>query len=330
VTAAQPLLSVEGLQTHLHLRRGVLRAVDGVSLHVDEGETLGIVGESGSGKTMTGLSLLRLLPPGTGRIVAGSIKLDGRELTVLHEREMAGSVRGKRIALIAQDPMHSLNPVFSIGDQVGAPFKYHGLARGSALRDAVVDVLERVRIPSPERRLGDYPHQFSGGQRQRVVAAMAIACTPRLLIADEPTSALDVTLQAQFIHLLRRIQVQTGAGVILITHDLGVAATLCARIAVMYAGRIVETGPVREIYRAPAHPYTKALLGAIPRIGRGRRKPQERLISIPGQPPSPLDLPKGCRFAARCPNRIAICEEAYPPTSDLGDGHTVSCWLAGR
>ena len=330
MTTTQPLLAVEGLQTHLHLRRGVLRAVDGVSLHVDEGETLGIVGESGSGKNTTGLSLLRLLPPGSGRIVAGSIKLDGRELTVLDEREMASAVRGKRIALIAQDPMHSLNPVFSIGDQVAAPFKYHGVAHGSALRDAVIGVLDRVRIPTPERRLGDYPYQFSGGQRQRIVAAMAIACTPRLLIADEPTSALDVTIQAQFIHLMRSIQTQTGAGIILITHDLGVAATMCARIAVMYAGRIVETGPVREIYRATAHPYTQALLGAIPRIRRGRRTRQDRLTSIPGQPPNPLDLPKGCRFAERCPKKMAVCEEAYPPTTDLGGGHTVSCWLAER
>jgi oligopeptide/dipeptide ABC transporter ATP-binding protein len=196
------------------------------------------------------------------------------------------------------------------------------------LRDAVIEVLDRVRIPSPARRLGDYPHQFSGGQRQRVVAAMAIACTPRLLIADEPTSALDVTIQAQFIHLMRRIQAETGAGVILITHDLGVAATMCARIAVMYAGRIVETGPVRKIYRAAAHPYTQALLGAIPRIGLSQGKRQQRLVSIPGQPPSALNFPKGCRFAARCPKRMAICEETYPPTTDLGDGHTVSCWLA--
>jgi len=315
------LLSVRDLQTHLHLRRGVLRAVDGVSLHVDEGETLGLVGESGCGKTMTGLSLLRLLPKGAGRIAGGSICLDGEELTELSEREMARSVRGRRIAMIAQDPMTSLNPVFSIGDQVASPFRSHAIARGARLRQAVVDVLSRVRIPSPAERLGDYPHQFSGGQRQRIAAAMAIACTPRLLIADEPTTALDVTIQVQIIALLRRIQAETGVGIILITHDLAVAASLCARIAVMYAGRIVETGPVRQIYRAPAHPYTQALLEAIPRLGGQRR----RLAAIPGQPPSLLDLPAGCRFAPRCPHRMPVCD-TYPPNTSLGNAHRAACW----
>jgi peptide/nickel transport system ATP-binding protein len=315
------LLAVENLQTHLHLKRGVLRAVDGVSLHVGEGETLGLVGESGSGKTLTGLSLLRLLPKGSGRIVGGSVKLDGRELTALDERTMAREIRGRRIAMIMQDPMTSLNPVFPVGDQVANPLRSHDIATGAALRQRVVEVLRQVRIPSPEARLGDYPHQFSGGQRQRVVAAMAIGCTPRLLVADEPTTALDVTIQVQIINLLRSIQAETGAGIILITHDLGVAASLCRRIAVMYAGRIVETGPVRAIYRRAAHPYTQALLAAIPRLGARRH----RLAAIPGQPPSLIDPPEGCRFAARCPARMEQCA-APPPTIDLGDGQSAACW----
>ncbi len=323
------LLEVVGLQAHLHLRRGVLRAVDGIDLRLEQGQTLGLVGESGSGKTMTGLSLLQLLPRPAGRIVGGSIRLDGEELTVLSERAMARTVRGRRIAMIAQDPMTALNPVFSIGDQVAQPFRNHGsprgLASGRRLWGAVVDVLRQVRIPSPERRLGDYPHQFSGGQRQRVATAMAIAPSPRLLIADEPTTALDVTVQAQVIALLRRIQADTGAGIILITHDLGVAASLCHRVAVMYAGRVVEDGPVREIYHRPAHPYTQALLAAIPRLG-GRAR---RLVAIPGQPPSMLELPAGCRFAPRCPRRMPACDE-YPPTLLAGAGHTAACWLLQR
>ncbi len=315
------LLQVENLRMHLHLRRGVLQAVDGINLHVAEGETLGLVGESGSGKTLTGLSLLRLLPKGSGRIETGSIRLDGQELTTLTEAELARDIRGRRIAMIMQDPMTSLNPVFSIGDQVGGPLRNHDIARGTALRSAIVDVLKRVRIPSPEDRLGDYPHQFSGGQRQRIVAAMAIGCTPRLLVADEPTTALDVTIQVQIIALLRQIQHDAGVGIILITHDLGVAASLCRRIAVMYAGQIVETGPVRTIYRTPSHPYTQALLAAIPRLHSKRT----RLAAIPGQPPSLIEPPTGCRFAARCPLRMDQCAEP-PPTVDLGDGHSAACW----
>jgi len=319
------LLQVRDLQTHLHLRRGVLRPVDGVSLDVDEGETLGLVGESGSGKTMTGLSLLRLLPKGAGRIAGGSIQLDGRELTSLSEREMARSVRGRLIAMIAQDPMTSLNPVWSIGTQVMTPMRVHGIESGARLRAAAAEILRRVRIPSAEKRLPDYPHQFSGGQRQRIVTAMAIGSSPRLLIADEPTTALDVTIQAQIIALLRRIQTETGAGIILITHDLGVAASLCHRIAVMYAGRIVEQGPVRSVYRKPAHPYTQALLAAIPRLGAG----SDRLTAIPGQPPSLAELPSGCRFAPRCPHRMAVCD-TYPPETEIGDDHRAACWLHAR
>jgi oligopeptide/dipeptide ABC transporter ATP-binding protein len=319
-----PLLKVENLKTYLYLKRGVVRAVDGVDLEVAEGETLGIVGESGSGKTMTSLSMLRLLPKPSGLIVEGSITLDGTDLVKLSEDEMVRDWRGRRISMISQDPLTSLNPVFTIGDQVGAPFRYHNLAKGrSAVRKAVEAVLSRVRIPSPAERIDDYPHQFSGGMRQRVVTAMAIACSPRLLIADEPTSALDVTIQVQMMELFRELQRDTGVGIIMITHDLGVAAAICHRVAVMYAGRVVESGDVREIFRNPAHPYTRGLLNSIPHLGRKRR----RLEAIAGQPPSLVDPPKGCRFAARCPQRMSRCDD-YPPQFEVSTGHKAACWLA--
>ncbi|WP_213771873.1 ABC transporter ATP-binding protein [Bradyrhizobium sp. dw_78] len=324
VAVRKPLLSIRNLHTHLFLERGVVKAVDGVNLDVGEGETLGIVGESGSGKTMTSLSILRLQPKANGRIVDGSIVLDGTDLTKLSEEEIARDWRGSKIAMVSQDPLTSLNPVFTVRDQVGAPFRYHGLAKGRAMvRKAVETVLGRVRIPSPAKRLDDYPHQFSGGMRQRVVTAMAIACSPRLLIADEPTSALDVTIQVQMMELFREIQRDTGIAIILITHDLGVAAGICDRIAVMYAGRIVEIGDVHEIFKNPAHPYTKGLLNSIPHLGQRRR----RLDTIPGLPPSLIDPPKGCRFAARCPARMERCEE-YPPDFDVAPGHSAACWLA--
>jgi oligopeptide/dipeptide ABC transporter ATP-binding protein len=325
VTAA-PLLKVENLQTHLHLRRGVVKAVDGISFEVHEGETLGIVGESGSGKTMTCLSILQLLPTGGGGKLNGTIELDGENLLTLDEEEMAARVRGQKVAMISQDPMTSLNPVYTVGDQVSGPFLYHKLVK--TVREALAAAaagLRRVRIPSPERRLKNYPHQFSGGMRQRVVTAMAIACSPRLLIADEPTTALDVTIQVQIMALLKSIQKDSKVGIILITHDLSIVANLCHRIAVMYAGRIIETGKVRDIYRNPQHPYTQALLAAIPHLGQKRR----RLAAIPGQPPNLMDLPKGCRFAPRCPKRMSVCDD-YPPAVDTGGGHVVNCWLAAK
>ena len=323
---AAPLLKVENLQTHLHLRRGVVKAVDGISFEVHEGETLGIVGESGSGKTMTCLSILQLLPTGGGGKLNGTIELDGENLLTLDEEEMAARVRGQKVAMISQDPMTSLNPVYTVGDQVSGPFLYHKLVK--TVREALAAAaagLRRVRIPSPERRLKNYPHQFSGGMRQRVVTAMAIACSPRLLIADEPTTALDVTIQVQIMALLKSIQKDSKVGIILITHDLSIVANLCHRIAVMYAGRIIETGKVRDIYRNPQHPYTQALLAAIPHLGQKRR----RLAAIPGQPPNLMDLPKGCRFAPRCPKRMSVCDD-YPPAVDTGGGHVVNCWLAAK
>ena len=322
--SAAKLLEVRDLKTHLFLKRGVLKAVDGVSFDLAARETLGLIGESGSGKTMTGLSLLGLPPKPAGRIVEGSVKLDGRELVGLPEDVLVDEVRGRQVAMISQDPMTSLNPVFTVGSQVAAPIRAHGLAEPSAAVGMAVEELDRVRVPSARERARDYPHQFSGGMRQRVVAAMAIACRPRLLIADEPTSALDVTIQVQFMDLIERIQDETDAALLFITHDLGVAASLCHRIAVMYAGRIVELADATELYAAPKHPYSQGLLASVPKLGRRG----ERLTAIPGNPPNPLDLPSGCAFHPRCPHATEQCRRETPPAVPVDDGGgEVACWL---
>lgn len=323
----KPVLKVDDLRTHIFLKRGTVRAVDGVSFHVNGGETLGLVGESGSGKSMTSLSILRLIPKPGARTISGRIEVDGINVLDLDEERMVREIRGKKVSMISQDPMTSLNPVFSIGEQVGAAFRYHDLAHGRrGIREAVVNVLRRVRIPSPERRLDDYPHQYSGGMRQRVVSAMAIACAPRLMIADEPTSNLDVTIQVQIIRLLREIQKETGVGLIFITHDMGVAANICDRLAVMYAGRIVEIGDVETIFSNPSHPYTQGLLESIPHLGRKR----QRLYSIPGNPPDMQNPPEGCRFAARCPHVMDRCRTDYPPEVTIAAGHKAACWLVAK
>lgn len=317
------LLEVRNLKTHLFLKRGVLKAVDGLSFDLAARETLGLIGESGSGKTMTGLSLLGLPPKPAGRIVDGSVKLDGRELVGLPEEVLAQEVRGRQIAMISQDPMTSLNPVFTVGAQVAAPIRAHGLAARGEAAGLAVDELDRVRVPSASERVRDYPHQFSGGMRQRVVAAMAIACRPKLLIADEPTSALDVTIQVQFMDLIERIQAETAAALVFITHDLGVAASLCHRIAVMYAGRIVELAEAERLYAEPQHPYSQGLLASVPRLGqRGKR-----LTAIPGNPPNPLDLPGGCAFHPRCPHATDRCRQQAPPTVRVAGDGEVACWL---
>jgi oligopeptide/dipeptide ABC transporter ATP-binding protein len=319
------LLVVENLQTELHLKRGVVRAVNGVSFTIEAGEALGLIGESGSGKTMTGLSLLGLLPEPAGRIAGGSIKLEGRELVGLDQKTLARQVRGKEIAMISQDPMTSLNPVFTVGSQIAAPIHRHGYDReGTSAMDLAIRELERVRVPSPRERSRDYPHQFSGGMRQRVVAAMALGCQPKLLIADEPTSALDVTIQIQFMDLIAQLQEETGVGLLFITHDLGVAASLCQRVAVMYAGRIVELATAEDLYADPLHPYTQGLLESVPRLG-GESK--HRLFSIPGTPPSPLAPIEGCAFHPRCSKATDQCRMESPRLI-AREGRAVSCWHA--
>jgi len=318
-----PVLDVRDLQTHLITRWGTVKAVDGVSFTVDEGETLGLVGESGSGKSMTCLSILRLAPRPAARIVGGEVRLDGDDLLRKTGREMQ-RIRGKKIAMILQDPMSSLNPVFSIGMQVKEPLAMHHGLRGRALFSRAVDLLASVGISSPADRLLAFPHQLSGGMRQRVVGAMAISAPPRVLIADEPTTSLDVTIQAQYLRLLKELQQRHRLAMIFVTHNLGIVARVCDRVAVMYAGRIVEAGPVEQIFRAPAHPYTKALLESVPRLGDTR----EWLTAIDGQPPDLAALPPGCAFAPRCTSVMERCRVDAPPEVIVGEGRTSRCWLS--
>jgi oligopeptide/dipeptide ABC transporter ATP-binding protein len=315
------LLEVTDLRTYFFLSRGIVKAVDGLSFTVGREETLGIVGESGSGKTMTSLSLLRLVPE-PGRIVSGQVLLDGVDLLTKSEKEMT-RYRGRHISEILQDPLNSLNPVFSIGNQVAEGIVIHDTLRGKALREKVVGLLTRLRIPSAETRVHEYPHQLSGGMRQRVVGAISIACRPKVLIADEPTTSLDVTTQLQYLNLLKEIQERDNMAMIFITHDFGIVAKMCDRVAVMYAGRIVEMGDIRDIFDHPLHPYTTALLRSVPRPDEW----VDRLYSIEGQPPSLLDIRPRCAFYERCPDRFARCAaDTFPPKIDLLDNHVVRCW----
>jgi len=320
-----PLLQVKDLATHFVSARGtrVVRAVNEVSFSLDAGQTLGIVGESGSGKTTLALSLVRLLPP-AARIESGEVLFEGEDLLKKSDTAMR-RIRGRHIAMILQDPMASLNPLFTIGDQVAEPIRIHeGVARASAWTKAR-DLLKAVRISAPETRVKEYPHQMSGGMRQRIVGAIAISCEPALLIADEPTTSLDVTIQAQYLNLLRELQRTHHLAMIFITHNLGIVAKMCDRVAVMYAGRIVESGPVRRIFNAPAHPYTEALLSSIPRLS----DPTQRLTAIDGQPPDLASPPSGCAFHPRCPKVVERCREDDPPGFTVADGHTARCWLQG-
>jgi oligopeptide/dipeptide ABC transporter ATP-binding protein len=322
--SARPLLEIDNLSTHYVSARGtrVVRAVEEVSLSIKAGETLGIVGESGSGKSTLALSILRLLPT-AARIASGRVLFEGEDLVRKSDAEMR-RVRGKRIAMILQDPMASLNPLFTIGDQVSEPIRQHeGMGRSAAWKRAR-ELLKAVRIPSPQTRLSQHPHEMSGGMRQRIVGAIGISCEPRLLIADEPTTSLDLTIQAQYLNLLRDLQRKHGLALIFITHNLGIVAKMCDQLAVMYAGRVVESGPVREIFNAPVHPYTRALLSSIPRMSDSR----QRLTAIDGQPPDLASPLPGCAFAPRCPGVVDRCREAEPPQL-AGDGRTVRCWLAG-
>ena len=318
---AQVVLEVEDLKTYFQTRWGTVKAVDGVSFDLRRGETLGIVGESGSGKSVAMLSLTRLIPTPPGQIVGGKILLEGEDLLQLSEKEM-GNVRGSQIALIIQDPMTSLNPVFTIGNQVGEAIKIHQEIPNSGVLQRVLDVLRRVNIPAAETRVRDYPHQMSGGMRQRVVGAIGISCEPMVLIADEPTTSLDVTIQAQYLKLLKDLQQASNIALIFITHDFGIVAKMCDRVAVMYAGKIVEMGDVREIFNNPSHPYTEALLASVPKL----EEDVDRLYSIEGQPPMLHDLPPGCPFAPRCQYVMDRCLEAYPPTISLTERHYAACW----
>jgi oligopeptide/dipeptide ABC transporter ATP-binding protein len=317
-----PVVDVRDLRTHLVTRWGTIKAVDGISFTVAEGETLGLVGESGSGKSMTCLSILRLAPRPAARILGGQVLLDGEDLLAKSERQMQ-RIRGRRVAMILQDPMSSLNPVFSIGMQVRAPVaSYHALS-GHALRERAAELLASVGISSPAERLRAFPHQLSGGMRQRVVGAMAIAAPPRLLIADEPTTSLDLTIQAQYLRLLKELQERHRLAMIFVTHNLGIVAKMCDRVAVMYAGRIVETGPVATIFRAPRHPYTRALLASVPRLGDST----DWLKAIEGQPPDLAALPGGCAFAPRCAQAMDRCRTDEPPEFAIGDRRASRCWL---
>ena len=317
----ETVLQVEDLRTYFTTRWGTVKAVDGISFDLRRGETLGIVGESGCGKSVTMLSLMRLIPIPPGRIVSGKITLDGEDILQISEQEM-GKLRGSKIALIIQDPMTSLNPVFSIGNQVEEAIRIHQDIPKRKVAERCLEVLRKVNIPAAETRVKDYPHQMSGGMRQRVVGAIGISCEPQVLIADEPTTSLDVTIQAQYLKLLKDIQRDSNLSIIFITHDFGIVAKMCDRVAVMYAGRIVEHGSVRDIFNNPSHPYTVALLASVPKMDRD----VDRLYSIEGQPPPLHDLPVGCSFADRCPDVMDRCRAEYPDNFTVSEGHTALCW----
>ena len=321
MTAGTPLLRVQDLTTTFTMRTGTVRAVDGVSLEVRRGETLGIVGESGSGKSMTALSILRLVQP-PGQIRGGPISFNGRhDLLELSERDMR-AIRGAEIGFIFQEPMTALNPVFTIGNQIAEALLVHGKATRAGARAKALDLLDAVQIQDPSRRLRDYPHQLSGGMRQRVLIAIALACQPVLLIADEPTTALDVTIQAEILELLQEMKRQFDLALLLITHDLGVVAGHADRVAVMYAGRIVEEGPMRQIFHAPKHPYTQGLLASIP-----GGAPGQRLRAIEGAVPNLAHLPPGCAFEPRCPKRFERCPTGAPPPYDVAPAQRARCYL---
>ncbi|MGE0714429.1 MAG: ABC transporter ATP-binding protein [Alphaproteobacteria bacterium] len=320
----EPLLAVDGLRVVFGRGAREQVAVDAVGFDVAAGETLGIVGESGSGKSLTALALLGLVPSPPGRIAAGTIRFEGRDLASVDEAALE-RIRGARIGMIFQEPMTALNPVFTVGEQVAEALRVHeGLGRREAAARALA-LLERVGIADAPRRMRQYPHELSGGMRQRVMIAAALACRPALLVADEPTTALDVTIQAQILALLRELQREMGMAVILITHDLGVVAQMVDRVLVMYAGRIVEEGPVGDVFARPRHPYTRLLLESIPSLDHER----ERLPAIPGMVPTLAELPPGCRFHPRCPDAMAICRAEVPRPRDLGSGHRASCFAIG-
>ncbi|MCH2393920.1 MULTISPECIES: ABC transporter ATP-binding protein [Oceanibaculum] len=321
--SAQPLLDVRGLVTEFHSSEGVFKAVDGVSFAVARGETLGIVGESGCGKSVTSLSVMGLIPRPPGKIPAGEIVFEGRDLLTLSSREMR-DVRGNDISMIFQEPMTSLNPVYTVGQQIMEGILLHEDISEAEARERAIEMLRLVRIPSPESRVDDFPHQMSGGMRQRVMIAMALACNPKLLIADEPTTALDVTIQAQILDLMRDLRERTGTAIMLITHDLGVIAELADRVVVMYAGKVVEEARVGDLFTDPQHPYTLGLLGSIPKLD----VEEERLATIEGSVPNPYNMPAGCKFNPRCPFADDKCRQEVPVLAEVKPGHKVACWKA--
>lgn len=315
-----PLLSVQDLKVFFHTNGKVARAVDGVSFEVGQGETVCLVGESGCGKTVSALTTLGLIPQPPGEIAGGRILFEGKDILGMSEEDMR-SIRGNRIAMVFQEPLTSLNPVFTIGDQIGEAIRAHERAGDEEVRQRCIRLLADTGIPAPEERLRDYPHQLSGGQRQRVMIAMALACSPDLIIADEPTTALDVTIQAQILHLFGSLQEKEGLSVLYITHDLGVVASIADRVYVMYSGSIAEQGETSQVFREPMHPYTRGLLASLP--GRARRN--ERLYSIPGMVPNPAYKPKGCPFHPRCESSVDACRKTFPDMCDYGSGHLSRC-----
>lgn len=318
------LLKIKNLRTYFFTRRGIVKAVDGVDMEAKKGKLTALVGESGCGKSVTGLSIMGLIPSPVGKIVEGEILFEGNDLAKLNYKEMV-DLRGKDISMIFQEPMTSLNPVLTIGRQVGEPLRIHSSLSPEEINERVLSILDLVGIPEPHSRLKSYPHQLSGGMRQRVMIAMALICRPKLLIADEPTTALDVTIQAQILDLMLELMKKINTSIILITHDLGVVAEVCDEVNVMYAGKIVEKGDVFGIFDNPSHPYTWGLLRSIPRIGK--KEKAKKLYTIKGMVPNLIDPPPGCRFADRCDKARGICCEEEPPFTTIEEGHFVKCWL---
>lgn len=329
IPAGQKILSIQELKTYFYSHQGVARAVDGVSFDLNKGEVLGVVGESGCGKSVTAQSVMQLVPDPPGKIVGGKILFHEKNLLTLPQKEIR-KIRGSGIAMIFQEPMTSLNPVFTIGNQISEMFRIHkGYGKKQALL-AATEMLDRVQIPSPHKRVHEYPHQLSGGMRQRVMIAMALSCDPEILIADEPTTALDVTVQAQILDLMQTLKREYNTAIQLITHDLGVIAEMTDRVVVMYAGQVVEEAKTRELFKNTLHPYTRGLLKSIPVLGKRTASDRQELTEIKGMIPSLTNLPKGCRFSNRCPQAMDICTQQAPELTGDGSGHNVRCWLHNR
>lgn len=326
---SEPLLSVQGLKTHFFLERGVVKAVDGVDFEIKKGEIFGLVGETGCGKSVTSLSILRLIPSPPGKIVEGEVIFEGENLLKKSKEEMR-KIRGTKISMIFQDPHTSLDPVFTVGHQIAEPIELHQvieqhLISAEEVPRKVIEMLKLVRIPDPEHRVVEYPHMFSGGMKQRTMIAMMLSCNPSLLIADEPTTAVDVTIQAQILDLMRELRQKLGMSILIITHNLGVIAEMCDRVAVMYAGNIVEQADLKTLFKSPKHPYTHALLEAVPKVGTKKGK----LASIPGMVPSLITPPSGCKFHPRCPYAMDICRKKFPQMSEIEKGQLARCFLYG-